>query len=68
MIYTVTLSHRLTPTATLETSSAKGALEFYSRPNQAWPVTAEIKRDGKVIGIDALIRDAMREDSEPAPL
>ena len=68
MTYTITISNRLNPTATLETSSAKGALDFYSRPSPAWPVTATIQRDGKTIGLDVLMRDAINEGAEPAPI
>lgn len=68
MTYTITLSHRFTPTATLETSSAKGALEFYTRPSPAWPVTATIQRDGKTIGLEVLMRDAINEGAEEAPI
>jgi hypothetical protein len=68
VIYTVTLSYRFTPTATLDTGSAVGALDFYSRPSRAWPITATIERDGKPIGVDALIRDAINEGAEPLPI
>jgi hypothetical protein len=68
VIYTVTLTYRSTPIATLDTGSAVGALDFYSRPSRAWPITATIQRDGKTIGLDALIRDAINEGAEKAPI